>query len=1037
MITRVLWSLAARGAAVAATQCVVAALLCSAPGVFAQQLSVRRYSVNDGLPNRSVRCIYQDAKGYLWFGTADGLSRFDGYRFTNYSASDGLEHPVVNAITEDPQRRLWVGTWGSGVARLVSETHEALSLKQGNSRSIARKKFVTYSVGGTRASNEVSKLLFDADGRLWCVTTNGIYRALATGSDDAEFELVHPAGGPSLADGKGHLWFAIGKELLTIVEGQVVKYGLADEVASSSVESIVEDHSGRLLLASSGAVFEFIRPTATQQSSSVSTASPVSKGLGRWNRLPITLIRDERILTMANGSSGVLWIGTSNGLIKYQDSRQTKYTNAQLSTDVIRSLCEDREGNLWMGTDSGVLCKLSGEAIVTFTEAEGLPDQNVQRVIEDREGRVYASTFHGGIVELLNNQAVPIPGSQQPPFNNVGSRILQDRRGDWWVGTDKGLYCFPGPKLQLQHGKKFTADDGRPEIYVWSGPGMHEDPGGKLWISSRGSLFLFDPGREGRPALQRFQLAKMSSTITDAVLVMIGDSSGALWLGGYGGLGRLIDGRIQVVEPADGLSDVQARAFFQDSRGRLWIGLRYKGVSMTTDPITESPKFVNYSTENGLASDTVHSIAEDNFGRLYFATNKGVDQLDLTTGNIRHFTTADGLAGNEVNDCFKDSRGDIWIATETGLSRLNPRAKLTERRPPPIYVSRLQVAGEEISLPETGVMRLPRLILVASQNNILIEYVGLSFQGGRQLKYQYKLEGVDVDWNPPTEQRSLNLARLASGSYRFLVRAIDEDGLASPEPAMLEFRILPPIWLRWWFITLAAMLVGLAAYAIFRYRVARLIELERVRTRIATDLHDDIGSNLSRIAILSEVVSQQVDKDNLQAIEPLSTIAATSRELVDSMSDIVWAINPNKDHLSDLTQRMRRFASDIFTARNLEFSFRAPGAEAYTKLGADVRRQVFLIFKESVNNLVRHSGCTKVDIELQIEGGWLELTLKDDGRGFDLSRAGDGHGLKSMTARAKSLGGQLNIISSDAEGTIVTLKAPLAATVKRKERGMR
>ncbi|MEK6285144.1 MAG: two-component regulator propeller domain-containing protein [Acidobacteriota bacterium] len=1029
------WRRGVKLAAIAAIQCVVAGGLVSAPEVYSQQLSVRRYSVSDGLPHRSIRCIYQDAKGYLWFGTADGLSRFDGYRFINYAAHDGLEHPVVNSITEDPQGRMWVGTWGSGVARLVSEPQEALSLRQRNSRTTAR-KFVTYPVGSTQGSNEVSKILFDADSRLWCFTNGGIYRALATESEDPQFELVLPAKGPAFADSRGHLWFVVGKELLLIVKGQVIRYGLSDEVVRSSVVSMVEDQRGRLLVSNSGGVFEFIRPTSPQESTPVSNTSPDPKGIGRWDRLPITLMRDERILTMANGSSGVLWIGTSKGLIKYQDGSQSNYTSAQLSAE-IGSLYEDRDGNLWMGTRSGLLCKLSGEAIVSFTEAEGLPDQNVQRVIEDREGRMYASTHDGGIVEILNEKAVPVPGSQAPPFNSVRKRVLQDRRGDWWIGTDKGLYRFPGPKLQLQHGKKVTAGDGRSEIPVFSGPGMHEDPGGKLWISSRGNLFLFGPGRQGSHTRERFQLAKMSSTITDAVLVMIGDSSGALWLGGYGGLGRLINGKIQVVEPAEGLPDVQARAFFQDSRGRLWIGLRYRGVSMTTDPTAEPPKFVNYSTENGLASDTVHSIAEDNLGRLYFATNKGVDQVDLTTGNIRHFTTADGLAGNEINDCFRDSRGDIWIGTETGLSRFNPRTELTVRQPPPIYLSRLQVAGEEVPLPETGAISLPAFTLPGSQNNIMIEYVGLSFQGGRQLKYQYKLEGVDADWNPPTEQRSLNLARLGSGAYRFLVRAIDEDGLASPEPAMLEFRILSPIWQRWWFMTLAAMLVGLAAYAIVRYRVARLIELERVRTRIATDLHDDIGSNLSRIAILSEVVSQQVDKGNLRVIEPLSTIAATSRELVDSMSDIVWAINPNKDHLSDLTQRMRRFASDIFTARKLEFSFRAPSAEAYTKVGADVRRQVFLIFKESVSNLMRHSACTRVDIELQIEGGWLDLTLKDNGKGFDLSHVSHGHGLKSMTARAKSLGGQLDIISNKAEGTIVTLKAPLAATVKRKGYGER
>jgi signal transduction histidine kinase len=263
-----------------------------------------------------------------------------------------------------------------------------------------------------------------------------------------------------------------------------------------------------------------------------------------------------------------------------------------------------------------------------------------------------------------------------------------------------------------------------------------------------------------------------------------------------------------------------------------------------------------------------------------------------------------------------------------------------------------------------------------------------------------------------------------------MVRAVNQNGDTSERPAVIQFHILPPVWQRWWLITFVAIVVGLAAYRFYRYRVARLVELERVRTRIATDLHDDIGSNLSRIAILSEVATQRVDGTNVQVREPLSLIAATSRELVDSMSDIVWAVNPNKDHISDLAQRMRRFASDVFTARNIEFHFRAPSVEADLKLSADVRRQVFLIFKESVNNSVRHSGCTEVDIELRIEAGWLTLTLKDNGKGFNPAGIGDGNGLVNMSARAKSMGGKIDVKSSKGEGVTVTLKAPLFATVK-------
>jgi signal transduction histidine kinase len=445
---------------------------------------------------------------------------------------------------------------------------------------------------------------------------------------------------------------------------------------------------------------------------------------------------------------------------------------------------------------------------------------------------------------------------------------------------------------------------------------------------------------------------------------------------------------------------------------------------MTTDPTAAQPTFVSYSTADGLASDFIRTVAEDDFGHIYLGTNRGLDQLDTSTGRIRHFTTADGLAGDVIYECLKGSSGNIWTATNRGVSRLNPRALRLPTRPPSIFLRRVQVAGEDLPLAETGALKVPQTILSASENNVFIEYVGLDFQSNQPLRYQYKLEGVDAEWSASTEQRSINYARLAPGTYRFVVRAINQEGIASVEPGVMEFRILPPVWQRWWFITIAAMLVGLIIYASHRYRVARLIELERVRTRIATDLHDDIGSNLSQIALLSEVVRKQVGSGDSQVGERLSLIAAISRKSVEAMGDIVWAINPNRDRLGDLTKRMRLFADEVLSARDIVLEFRAP-TEDRVRLGVDMRRELFLVFKEAINNTVRHSGCSEVEIEFEIENGWLKLKVSDNGRGFDLAGESDGHGLASMRERARKIGGQVEVASRNGKGTTVTLRAPL------------
>jgi signal transduction histidine kinase len=254
------------------------------------------------------------------------------------------------------------------------------------------------------------------------------------------------------------------------------------------------------------------------------------------------------------------------------------------------------------------------------------------------------------------------------------------------------------------------------------------------------------------------------------------------------------------------------------------------------------------------------------------------------------------------------------------------------------------------------------------------------------------------------------------------------DGNAvSQSPATVAFTIMPPIWQRWWFLMLVAVSIVLMAYTLYRYRLARLLELERVRTRIATDLHDDIGSNLSLIAMASEVASRQAHNVDDRMAGWLTLISSTSRETVDSMSDIVWAVNPAKDRLVDLIQRMRRVAEETLTTRNIAFHFRTPEKDAEMRLGAETRREVFMVFKEGVNNIVRHSQSTRADLSMTVAGSLLVLQLIDNGLGFDPSSVEEGNGLASMRRRADKLRGKFETASQPGEGTTITLTVPLDA----------
>ncbi|PYS43574.1 MAG: hypothetical protein DMF71_06760, partial [Acidobacteria bacterium] len=674
-----------------------------------------------------------------------------------------------------------------------------------------------------------------------------------------------------------------------------------------------------------------------------------------------------------------------------------------------------------------------------FGKADGLNNARVTSVFENQRGELCVTSSEGEpVINCFDGQRFTAVRPQLPreiKSSGWGSNQItfQDHTGEWWLPTEYGVYRFPRvmnleqlahtpPKVYNQQQSNLPGND----IFR-----LFEDSHGDVWISIASHV---------QSAVARWERATGSfHTYSEAdglpayspPSAYCEDTAGNIWLGFYdGGLARYHNGSFRLFTESDGIPSGIIRALYLDHAGRLWIATD-SGVVRLDEPQAERPRFVAYTTADGLASDRVSCITEDTVARMYFGTPRGLDQLDLQTKRVRHYTNAEGLASSAVTVAFRDRQGALWFGTDLGLSRLIPGPDPPQQQPP-ILISALRIAGNSQPISALGETEVSGLVLNPTQNQLSIDFVGLGFGAGQGLKYQYKLAGANEEWSAPSDQRTINYASLSPGRYQFQVQAVTSDGSISPRPATISFTILPPIWQRWWFITLALLTLGMGGAAIYHYRVRRLIELERVRTRIAADLHDDIGSGLSRIAILSEIARHQVSVE-APVGEPLAVIATASRDLVDSMSDIVWAINPNKDHLRDLIQRMRRFASDLFTARQIDFSFSAPGEEQALKIGADLRRQVFLVFKEAVNNVARHSKCTEAQIELRIENRSLTMKVADNGAGFDPAQIVEGQGLASMRARAKGLGGKLQIISNDDSGTTILLRVPLSGRVTQRD----
>jgi signal transduction histidine kinase len=351
---------------------------------------------------------------------------------------------------------------------------------------------------------------------------------------------------------------------------------------------------------------------------------------------------------------------------------------------------------------------------------------------------------------------------------------------------------------------------------------------------------------------------------------------------------------------------------------------------------------------------------------------------------------------------------------------------------PTVLIGSLRVAGESYLGFDLGQGNVPSFELEPTQNQLQIEFFALGAGQGDELRYQYQLEGADTQWNAPTDQRNVNYASLSPGRYRFVVRAVAADGALSRMPATVEFTILRPIWQRWWFRSGIVLCMAVVVFAAHRYRVARLLALERVRMRIAADLHDDIGGSLSRISIQSEVACREAAELGEQPVGRLVDIAENARGLVDALGDIVWSVDPRRDDLASVLRRIREYADDLLLGSGVRWTYTASPDLEYVRLDPQARRNLFLLLKEAVTNVARHAHARSVSLSIGVANGELQAVLQDDGRGFDpaaLERGdqSDRHGIASMRARAERLGGRLTIESSAGIGTTLSMQMSLRA----------
>ena len=986
--------------------CVTAALLAMALHAAtssAQTPPVRLLTTADGLVHDTVARIHLDSRGFLWFATIAGLARFDGRRIVNYSMSDGLPDLVVNDVYEDRRRMIWAATNGGGLARF---------------RAVAEpgQMFDVFAVGSTERSNRVNRLIETADDRLWAATDEGLFAAnnadpVPTFARVPLGDAVERGSGIQVLDvtatPDGTLWLASAAGLLRrSVDGRVRAYERPP--GTGSAPGLV------VQLTPDGLVWVGF-----------------NDGLGVWR---LDDVAANRLLREAAGTrldgvgalhidaDGALLVGTSSGgLVRIHDKDARVLWRSTARATQIRDFCLDRRNHLWIATSDGV-GRMMRSGLVTWPKPLTSAEVTFQHLVEAAPGEILGMSPLGWIGRVKGDrldviQPAALAGSITATLVNQWPLI--DREGQWWIGTGRGLYRFGRvPFERLEHA--------RPSAVYRTADGLPSDVIGRLFEDHRGDIWIATLGLGGE-VLARWQRATdriRTFPVGDGLeprnvpIAFAEDLQGRVWVTFRdGGLGRFSEDRFEMVSDTS-IGRLQLQVIHFDRRGRLWLGGRGRGVLRVDDPSAVPWRIRSYSSGAGLLNEAVSTIVEDASGALYVGGQRGLERIDPDTHAVQMVAPA-SLVGSTFA-ALSDSAGNMWMAGLTGISRLTP-SRDAQVPPPTVRIAAARLAGVPLPLSPLGVEDAGAIELAASRTNLQFEFVGLDHRLEGSLRYQARLIGAGDDWSVPTSEPTLTYASLAPGRYRFEVRAVNTSDEVSTRPAIATVIVHPPFWAQWWFRTAVALGVCALAYAWYRYRLGHALALERVRSRIATDLHDDIGADLSQIAILSEVVRRDVSATHPQASNRLSSIAATASGLVDSMSDIVWAINPGRDSMPDLVHRMRRFVSDTLAARNIAFRFEAPADSDAVSLGADARRNVYLVLKEAVHNIVRHAHASSVDIRLERDGRWLTLAVRDDGLGFDPAERASGTGLSSMRARVEALGGRLLIDSRPGGGTCVTL----------------
>lgn len=1007
------------------------------------------WTPENGLPDSSVSSIVQTPDGYLWIGTFNGLARFDGERFVTFDPANtpALTHARVRKLFVDSRGTLWINTYDGSLTTLRQGT---FALERRN----------------PRPSEAELALISSSSNRVIFLTSRGdlLRKPLTAPVGTGWEELTPPERGLGTLcceDGQGTLWYRdCNGHLCRVVNERFEQLPESAGLAGQEINCLTTDATGRLWLGTdkglsvwNGVKFQNLTPTNAESSCNVTflfittnnhvwavVNGRMREAAGRqWIPEPEALrgifTGDlSRAGAQEDHHGGIWFYNYGRGLLHLNADGQIQELTPKdgFPKEPINCFFEDREGNAWAGLDAGGLIRVREKRFHAVDEGKGILPVAAKSVCEDGSGAIWIGTLGGGldcwrdgIVTNLN-----LPGGMESVFC-----VCPDANGRLWMsaGDDDDLYVRQDGKFKL------VSPAVRGVKAILAG---HD---GRIWVGTKSGLYFAGPAGN-------FQIYK--GVPKHYVRALAEDDAGILWAGaGNGDLYRIDGDAVTTFHAADSQASEAIWSVLADKDGTVWAGTFRGGLLRL-----RNGKFTRFDKEDGLPDNVICQVLDDGQGNLWLGSHRGiirVSKLALDAdadGKIKilpcdTYGQSDGLpslecSGNYQPAAWRSRDGRLWFATIKGVAFTQPRAVRQNLMPPPVVIEEVLVDGK-IQHPVLKAQNGENNKMVPSNAGFLevqpgarrfeFHFAGLSLSAPDEVRFRYKLEGFETDWVEAGTQRSAQYNFLPPGDYRFHVIACNSDGIWNEAGSVLTLKILPHFYETWWFRALAGLaaaglLAGTIRYTVTR-RLRRKMEqlkrqqaIERERTRIAKDLHDDLGASLTLIAVLGDLAKKEKTG---QRIEKMSS---TARQAVKSLDEIVWAVNPGNDTLAHLIDYAGQFATDYLRDAGIRCLLDVPEQTPAREVPTNVRHNVFLVIKEALQNIVKHSRATEVWLRFGADADGLRIVIEDNGCGFVRApQEAWADGLRNIRQRLAEIGGECEIQTRVGAGTIITVGLPCPA----------